>query len=273
MNRPVGETPAARRGVLILAEQAQWAVGIVGGILGLLFTWLTFKGHPYVQWIEKADTEFIRHVTLAFYYFCWIFGCTFDIRMQREVYRSDPLLGSLPRMAVGAILLLLVIAAALLAASESDEWFAALLVVFVATNILGWRIVLRRVRPIIADSERQYILDENFFGVEQLRVVVAYIDGAWQRRRFALMIVLILMANAICFIPLVKDSLSQILARHLGNLSPAAVSRLLPVASLMMFVVSAEGWVWIRRVRARATLSVLYALQERYKLQPAPPQQ
>jgi hypothetical protein len=262
------DAPVAQRGVRLLAERAQYAVGIVGTLLGLFFTWLTFRGFPYVTWLENTDVEFLRHLALAVYYFCWVVGSTFDIRVQREVYQNDPQLGSLPRIAVGAIVLLLVVAAALLAVSLSEHWFSILLALFIATNIFGWRVIIHRVNPVIAASEAKYRADANYFGLEQLRVVSTYLKGRWQWHRFAVMMAFALLAIAICFSTSVRQMVSEAVSFLVRDLPPPAVSRLLPVSSLLLYVVVAEAWIWGVRARVRATLNVLYRLEEQYELRP-----
>jgi len=262
------DAPATQRGVRLLAERAQYAVGIVGTLLGLFFTWLTFRGFPYVAWIQNTDVEFLRRLALAVYYFCWVVGSTFDIRVQREVYQNDPQLGSLPRLAVGAIVLLLVVAAALLAVSLSERWFSILLALFIATNIFGWRVIIHRVDPVIAASEAKYRADGNHFGSEQLRVVTTYLKGRWQWYRFSVMMTLAIVAIAISFSTGVREIISETISLFVHDLPPHAISRLLPVSSLLLYVAIAETWIWTVRARVRATLNVLYALEERYELRP-----
>src|SRR4029077_4291169 len=157
-----------------------------------------------VPLIKAADAVHLRRVTLIFYYLCWVGGSSFDVHVQKEVYRRDPGEGRMPLVAFAAVVMLLIVAVVLLWASSSDEGFAAALAPFVLTNIFGWRVILHRVTPMIETTGAYYTQRSRYFRLEQLKLVQWYMTGWWQWFRFFVMIVLVALANVICFSELAR---------------------------------------------------------------------
>ncbi len=249
-----------------LAFRARLSIKIVGGILALIFTWLQFKEYPLAPFVESTQPELLRKLTLAVYYFCWVFGTSFDVSTQQAVYVSDPKKGRMSWDTIAAVLTLLLVVGILLWASDDDKKFAAVLTVFVLANIGLWLYLLRRVEPIIRASESFYRKEKDFFELERLHVVRDYISGSWQWHRFVAMCAIVIAADLVCFVDPVRQTLSTIIHSYLPDLSTDVISSLLPDFSLVVFVLVAESWIWTIRVRTRTSMNVMSVLKEKYKM-------
>src|SRR6185436_14936154 len=126
-------------------------------------------------------------------------GTTVDANIQKEVYRRDPQLGNVPREATLAVVGLFAVAALLLWASSSDERTSLALGPFLVVNVIGWRILVRRVTPIITATAAAYEREHQYHRLEQLNVVKTYISGWWQWARFLLMALIVIVTNLVCF--------------------------------------------------------------------------
>jgi hypothetical protein len=251
-----------------LAFRARLSIKIVGGVLALIFTWLQFKEYELVPFVASTQPVFLRKLTLAIYYFCWVFGTSFDVSTQQAVYVTDPKKGRMSWDTIGAVLTLLLVVGILLWASENEKRFAAVLTVFVLTNILLWLYLLQRVQPIIRASENFYRKEKDFFELERLHVVRDYISGDWQWHRFVVMGAIVVVADLVCFVDPVRQTLSAITQLSLPDLSTDVASSLLPDFSLVVFVLVAESWIWTIRVRTRTSLNVMSALKGKYRIAP-----
>lgn len=244
------------------------AIGVLATILGIVFAWVQLREVPLPN-IENAEPTHVRRLVLAIYYACWVAGATFDANTQKEVYRRDPQRGSIPREAFLAVIGLFVVAAVLLWASDSDLRTSLALAPFLIVNVIGWRVVVHRITPIIANTTAAYQQVQEYARLEQLNIVKEYMVGRWQWIRFAGMLLIVVTANAICLFPEVRASLSHALHGFAPSLMESAISNLLPVAALASFVLFGEAWIWIRRARCAVALRTIGDLAERYKLQPA----
>jgi hypothetical protein len=253
-----------------VAPLFKWVIRVIwlfATVLGVLFTWVQFSQIPFPP-IENAEPTYIRRIALAIYYACWVAGTSVDANIQKEVYRRDPLHGSIPREAIAAVVGLFAAAALLLWASTSDERTSLALIPFLAIDIIGWRIILRRVGPIISDTADDYRRANQFYRLEQLEIVRSYITGRWHWVRFALMALIVFTANLFCFSPTARSAVSRALHDLLPMHSPGAISALLPVAALCLFIVLAETWIWVLRARNAIALRTIAALARRYTLRP-----
>jgi len=243
------------------------AIGLLGGLLAAIFAWVQLREIP-LPLLENADPLYVRRIILAIYYACWVGGTTVDANIQKEVYRRDPQLGNVPREATLAVVGLFAVAALLLWASSSDERTSLALGPFLVVNVIGWRVLVHRVSPIIAATAAAYEQKNRYYRLEQLNVIKAYISGWWQWARFALMALIVVVTNLACF----NDAARAFLSHALGNLMPTmredAIANLLPVAGLLLFVVVAETWIWILRARNAIALRTIAALATKYTLRP-----
>src|SRR5690349_16247881 len=200
------------------------------------------------------------------------YGTTVDANIQKEVYRRDPLRGSVPREAIAAVISLFVVAAILLWASASDERISAALIPFLVVNVVAWKILVHRVEPVINASAHCYQQESRVYRLEQLRIIHTYIAGSWQWLRFTLMALIVLAANLFCFNDTAREAAARTLHTHLpsnfGGVSEAAISALLPTAILAVFITVAETWIWILRARNAIALRTITTLARRYAFRP-----
>jgi len=118
-----------------LASRARLAIKIVSGVLALIFTWVQFKDFRVAPLLDGISPPLFLKLILAFYYFCWVSGVSFDVTTQQLVYVKDPRRGQMAWDAVSAVVVLAAVSAILLYASDDDQKFAATLTIFVLANI------------------------------------------------------------------------------------------------------------------------------------------
>ncbi len=252
-----------------LATKARFTIKIIGGALALLFTWIQLKDFPVVPLLESTKAGFVLRLALAVYYFSWIFGTSFDVSVQQSVYVRDADRGHLGWRAIAAIGLFGATAAIFLWASDDEKWFAATLTGFIIANIIGWLVLVRRVTSIIYMSLLTY--DQDFFEIERLHVVKIYIAGNWQKYRFLVMFAIALVAIAISFVAPVRLMVSLAIASLVFGLKETVISPLLPSLVFVVFLVIAEGWIWMMRAKTWASLNLISDLKEKYQLEPIRP--
>lgn len=259
------ENPLAHRAEIDkLADKARLAISVIGGLLALAFGWVQLKDFPFIPLLESTQAEFVLKVALALYYFSWVFGTNFDVKLQQDVYVRDRDHGRLGWRAASAIAGFGVVAAALLWVSDDEKRFAAVLTVFVVMNAVGWRVVMTRVTSIVHMT--LLLVGGDFFERERLRAVEEYISGNWQWHRFLAMGLIALIGDVICFFPAVRMTISSMIASVDFGLKGAVVSQLLPAFVFVSFLVLAEGWIWAIRIKARLSLSLISDLKGRYEL-------
>jgi hypothetical protein len=86
--------------------------------------------------------------------------------MQKRIYRRDPMHGNMPRQATLGAGAMFLLAVALLRFEENKSAFVLIFSLFLLTNIVGWRIVLRRVAFMIEATRGSYMEERE---VHQLR--------------------------------------------------------------------------------------------------------
>jgi hypothetical protein len=249
-----------------LASRIQMAIKVVGGLLAGIFTWLQLKDFPFIPLLESAPPEALLKFVIATYYFSWVFGTSFDVKLQQSVYVSDPSRGRLTWAGAVALVVLAVIAAILLWVSDSTKEFAAVLNVFVLADLLTWRYhLIPRTSPIIRASKNIYVQDKEYFDVERLRIVENYMVGKWHWHRFIVLGGVLLMINLLCFVDPVRKFIGASSELMVPALKIGLAESLLPVLAIILFVAVAEGWKWMLRMRISITLHVMSDLKKKYR--------
>lgn len=243
------------------------AIGVMATVLAALFAWVQLREIPLPP-IESVEPTYVRRIALAVYYACWVAGSTMDANIQKEVYRRDPDNGKVPREALLAVVGLFAVAVLLLWASDSDESVSLALVPFFIVCVVGWRVLVRRVSPIIAATAQAYQEGGHYHRLEQLGVVDRYMRGRWQWVRLGVLALLVAITNVMAFSPVARAWV----ASHVAGVFPAstsgAIAGLLPVAALVLFILVSEVWMWFFRLRTAVALRTIADLATRYSLKP-----
>src|ERR1700730_3158978 len=91
------------------------------------------------------------------------------------------------------------VAFALVWASSHQQYFAVVLFGFVVLNFTGWALITMRVKPIIEATRSNFLVRDNFYRIEQLRLIEEHMTGKWQIHRFAAMLAVVLVAILIYY--------------------------------------------------------------------------
>jgi hypothetical protein len=180
---------------------------------------------------------------LVIYFFSWVFGADSDTEMQSEEYLAAPHEGRLTKQDIGVMLGIVAGFVVLCVVGNNHRWFALALTGFWAINVVGWRYMVAALKTPIHQSYVKYGRAKQYVEMEKLRAVERYATGEWQWRRFAIGAVLAAAMNVFAFV----------------EPRPGYAE-----ASIFIFVVFVESWMWIMRSRTKLSLRVLDDLSERY---------
>jgi len=254
----------------VIARDLRKLIKYIGGALFAIFTYLQLKEFQVGTAIETISPDLLRRLTMIAYYWCWIFGATFDTDIQEVAYFTEKGRNKLTMKSVGLIVLFGIVFAVLLWAEKDDRLFAAALTIFFLFNIGGFAYILWFVTPIIATSNQKFRQGRNYFSLAQLELVSQFINGSWQRARFATGIALVVVMNAICFSGTIRIAIAELIARVI-SIDPASLADRLPTFMFVIFVALLEGWIWVQRGRIMVALGLLEELSVHFTLTPIAP--
>jgi hypothetical protein len=250
-----------------LATWARRFIAIIGGALLAIFTWLQIREIPLIDVVQNTTPEILIKAALVIYYACWIGGTNFDVRIQQKTYIIDPKRGNITANTIVIVSLFFIVAILLMAVSANEQAFAAVLALFVAFNIIGWRHIVGRVTPIIKATRTALEEQKNYFRLEQLNLVEAYMAGPWQKHRFAAMLLIVAVTCTVAFFEIVRRVVGTAVSL-VSDVPLEIISKLLPSICILAFVLAAEGWIWIKRLNIHTALVVMDRLRKNYALVP-----
>ena len=249
-----------------LATLARKFIAIVSGSILLLFAWIQIKDVQVGETLQKMSPELLIKTSLIIYYAGWVGGTNFDTNYQQRAYLVDPKRGHVTMEAFILVTIFGGAALALLWVRSDEKLFAILLGVFTISNIMGWRYIVRRVRPIIVASRSKFIELGDYFGLEQLNIVDTYMTGRWQRHKFIAILVMVVLTCIVTFSDDVRFLLGKLVNSSVPDISVETMAKLLPGLCLLIFVLAAEGWIWAKRLGVWSACLVIAKLEERYDL-------
>lgn len=242
-------------------------VSLISIVLVILFAWLQIRDVPIAVVVKNTNPDLLQRLTIILYYFCWVFGCNFDIKIQEHSYKFFPE-GKLPIGAIALIVLFGFVAALLIWSRRNTICFAIVITLFMACNFIGWRYIVKTVRPIIEDSKREYEHGgkPDYFGLEKLRTATDYITGNWQVLRFVVMSLFIVLLDVFSFYAQTRELTAEAVHRLVPDTSETSIDELLPAGIFLLYVIIAEGWIWTMRTRAQISLDEIKKLRKKYRL-------
>lgn len=235
----------------------------VAALLAVAFAYLELQNAPIDRLTQAFDAHSPTKLGLFLFFAGWFYGATHDTEIQASAYKLNPGEGGIGAKEVGGIVAFLAFFILLFLMHERLVVFQALLTGFILINIAGWRQILSSARPIISRSEEHYISTRDNGGWAKLSIVVDYMNGRWQRRRFAVLVLLCLVQLAVAFLAQ-AGILGRLLAGSTFNGVPGErLAAYLPGSLFVVYVVISEVWMKIYRVKAFSDLKTVEHL-DRY---------
>ena len=220
-----------------------WAVLGGNGIVFLAgIWWLTL-----LTGFELEDPALLRAVVLLLYLLSWIWGTRFDLSIQLLVYPAYKTRVT-TRPAISIVVILIVLGAILFIALYDDELVATALTIFFLANVCAWRFFVRFIEPFINAS----LYSPSSINPKRLslvRAVANYLTGNWQWHRFAVMLLITGVVAVVSFSFEARQFAASEIQKTFRHLSADAIAALLPALFLGLFVLVAEGWNWLMRLR------------------------
>lgn len=231
----------AHRELIDFARTTRSVITYLAGGLALLFGWLEFKDVAIGQIVGSVSGGLIVKIALSIYYLSWVAGTINDVDQQETAYAEAPNAGRFPRS--GFLVAISVAAAfAILCYVSSAQAFSLVLAFFLVLNVAGYLYILRTIKPTVEKSRQQYLQLGDRSSLAKLEIVWRYLGGAWQWWRFAYGLMAIGLVVAASF-----SQLPQRLHALYSEIPPENYIAL----SVLLYVLSMEGWIWAMRLWAR----------------------
>ena len=249
-----------------LAAAARLMIRSICFLFPLVFTWLKLRNlsaSDIVKLFSDASAgDIVWKAALIIYFFAWVWGTLWDVGLQERVYLEAPNKGKLPWQAVAIAAAIAIVAAVLLWVDTFVRLVGAL-ALFTITDHAAWRYMVGSLfKPMIQLARDEYYRLNDAIGLEQLQLVEHLICGAWKwwRASVGVIWIFIMLALALTLSPesSIKTGRAEL------------PSGFVQAASILLWVLLMEIWLWYVRVVTKVGVDTLETLREKYRLAPLP---
>ena len=263
------DTHYQQQGAKDLIAFAEHWIKLVAIILAAGVGYLQFRDSQLKGFAEAVDNTTLIKLGLCIFFIGWGWGALDDTRIQGRGYKKDPELGKVRLKQWIAMGLFLALFVTLFLIPHLPGWFQLTLLAFIGVNMWTWRVIFDRTRPLIAETHGECTASSgsrNLISLAKLLLVVEYMNGPWQRRRF-----LTLIAFAAVQVPIA-------LLVDFGYLPPLGAGTslygvsgdvligYLPGFLFILYVLVSEIWMKVYRIRIYADLRTADWLDAHFSL-------
>jgi len=244
--------------VLRWIKLVAWAMGFAGVSYWLL-------NAPFERLTEDVDNTALMKVGLGIFFFGWLWGASNDTKIQRIGYCADPRDAKLGLKEAAGIFIFLVVFVSLFLLHTYLVLFQLLLLAFIVVNSWTWRVIFDRTRDMIDTSYAMFVASDaesrGNCSLAKLLVVVQYMNGPWQRRRFATLIALAALQVAAAIL-VARGTLAPLVGQLSFRGVPGNVLLgYLPGILFILYVLISEIWMKIYRIKVFADINTIDYLE------------
>lgn len=252
----------------LAAMMVRW-IKAVAILLGSTVTFLEVRNAPLDRLTQSFDNSALMKIGLVIFFFAWLWGATNDTEIQRQGYCRDPKKGRVGAEEIFGILVFVAVFSMLFVLHDRLIWFQGFLLLFIVVNTWTWRVIFRRTIPMIKSSYRKFLGEAatvDNCSLAKLLVVVQYMNGPWQRRRFLALILLSLVQLLAAFL-VASGSLAGLVAGSMIRGVPGEVLvGYLPGTLFIVYVLISEVWMKLYRVKVFSDLETIDYLESHFLL-------
>lgn len=251
-----------------LEQNVKNLIVYVGGGMFTFFGFLEIKNAPINRVTEAFDVYSLVTIGLFLFVAGWITGATADTTIQTTVMRRTDS-AKFKRTEIAGILGFLAVFLALFYYRQEIVVFQAILLGFICTNVVTYRIILDRVDKDAEKAKAHYLrdADRDYFSYMKLYCAMGYLHGSWQAKRFTILIGLAVIQLAIAWI-IYKDLYQAYVPNtQLGTLSIHVYVEYLPSVLFLLYVLISESWMKIYRIKIKSDFITIERMRDHFSLQ------
>lgn len=256
-DRAVGD-PEERSVDWLAANVVRW-IRAVALVLGSTVAFLEIWNAPLDRITQTFDNSALMKIGLVIFFFGWWWGATHDTEIQYEGYCRDPKKGKIGLEEAAGIIVFIAVFSLLFVLHDRLVWFQAFLLLFILVNTWTWRIIFRRTIPMIEASARKFAAAESrdIGSLVKLLVVVQYMNGPWQRRRFLALILLAALQVVVALLVQAGSITSYVAGVSARGVPAAVLIGYLPGTLFILYVLISEIWMKIYRIKVFSDLETI----------------
>lgn len=260
---------AEERGKDRLAATVVFWIRAVAFVLGLTVAFLEVTNAPLDRLTRTFDNAALMKLGLVVFFFGWLWGATADTEIQSEGYCRDPKKGRIGLEEAAGIIVFIAVFSLLFVLHDRLVWFQVLLLVFIIVNTWTWRIIFRRTIPMIEASYVQFAEraeTRDAASLAKLLLVVQYMNGPWQRRRFISLISLAAVQVGVALLVSSGSLASLVAGSQIKGVPADVLLGYLPGTLFILYVLISEIWMKMYRIKIFADLSTVDYLDSSFAI-------
>jgi hypothetical protein len=254
------------RGLKKLSWMLLTAIQLIAGGLGIYYAFLTLLDAPFDRMAKVFDASSLIRFGLFLFFFGWLWGATDDTKIMRSVFERDPQNGNIGPAEIGGFAAFVIMFVALFQLNDRLVLFQGLLLGFICVNVVTCAVIARRTRAIYNENAALYLDRGDHSSMLKLAIVSEYMNGNWQRRRFAVLVGLA--AFQLLVAVMVKNG--QVGAAMHGmvikGIPGDVVATFIPGILFIIYVLVSELWMKIYRIKVKSDMVTIDYVESSYSI-------
>ena len=152
---------------------------------------------------------------------------------------------------------LLICALLLLFFVNDTKYFSIILTIFSVVSIFGFWFYGKITNSIHKFNYSEYVQDKDKLHQFQSLLMNEYLRGKWTYYRAASLVFLLVPMDIICLYPNVASQVGTFINQRFSTVSQKSINDLIPVLSIIVFLVFAESWQWKKRIESNISINLL----------------
>jgi hypothetical protein len=258
-----------QRGVKDLADFADHWIKLVAVLLAGGVGYLEFRNAQLEGFAKFVDNTSLIKAGLFIFFLGWGWGALDDTRIQARAYLKDPERGRIHWKEWAGVVLFLALFITLFLVPHRTGWFQLTLLGLIVVNTWTWRVIFDRTRPAIVATNADCASasgSRNMIALAKLLLVVEYMNGPWQRRRFITLIAFAAVQVPIAFLVASGRVTPLGAGTSLYGVPGEVLIGYLPGMLFILYVLVSEIWMKVYRVRVFADLRTAEWLEAHFTL-------
>jgi hypothetical protein len=258
-----------QQGAKDLVSFAEHWIKLVAIVLAAGVGYLEFQNARLEGFARAVDNTTLIKFGLCIFFIGWGWGALDDTRIMGRGYKKDAQLGKVKAQQWVGMALFIALFVTLFLIPHWPVWFQLNLLGLISVNMWTWRVIFNRTLSLIDSTYSDCKAgsgSRSMIALAKLLLVVEYMNGPWQRRRFVTLIAFAAIQIPIAFLVASGRLAPYGAGRSFYGVPGDVLIGYLPGLLFIAYVLVSEIWMKVYRVRIYADLRTAEWLEAHFSL-------